>query len=73
MFFIVSVEFLVSLWSQFVDEYLGFHIFSHWLRFVDDIYIGFHIIRKLRIILKTAVYPDVERSRVEGKGRTKGT
>ena len=30
-------------------------------------------IRKLRVILWTAVYPDVERPRIEGESRTEGT
>ena len=29
--------------------------------------------KKLRLILNTAVYPDVKRPSVEGEGRTKGT
>ena len=31
------------------------------------------IIRKLRVIFETAVYPDVVRLRAEGEGRTEGT
>ena len=32
-----------------------------------------HDIRKLRVIIQTAMYPDVERPRVEGESRTEAT